>query len=267
MALLTSGTFLNSKCVNSHRAQFLTFPTIILWFYTSPSVYIALFKASRYLKPVTRPAKPSIRVPKPAIKTRSLASSFRSQRTPIRSLYTSSRCRCDSLSHSNKQDIAHGGESTNKQPEPPLTPSTEGVFQLGNVNEQDSLGRMLTLVFTCSRCNTRAARQFSHHSYTQGVVIIQCPGCEKYHLIADHLGWFEEGKDVEEFLAKRGEKVRKITDPNEITPEIQAYVDEAVADRQASIKRREAFLAKRAEEEAKNKAESGHTHNHSGDHQ
>lgn len=139
-----------------------------------------------------------------------------------------------------------------------MAPSTEGVFSLGNVNSEDPSARMLTLVFTCNKCETRSARQFSHHSYTQGVVIIQCPGCEKYHLIADHLGWFNEGKNVEEFMANKGETVRKITDASEITPEIQAYVDEAVADREASLSRRSQYLERRSNdlsEQAKSREE------------
>lgn len=125
---------------------------------------------------------------------------------------------------------------------PTEAPSTEGVFQLGQVGDADPHSRMLTLVFTCNICETRAARQFSHHSYTKGVVIIQCPGCQKYHLIADHLGWFQEGKDIEEFMAKKGETVRKITDASEITEEIQQWVDEAAHERALSKSRHQAYL-------------------------
>lgn len=46
------------------------------------------------------------------------------------------------------------------------------------------------MVFTCSKCNTRAAKAFSKKSYQEGVVIVDCPGCHSKHLIADHLGWF-----------------------------------------------------------------------------
>ena len=48
----------------------------------------------------------------------------------------------------------------------------------------------LLMLFTCSKCNTRAAKAFSKQSYEQGVVIVECPGCSSRHLIADHLGWF-----------------------------------------------------------------------------
>lgn len=40
----------------------------------------------------------------------------------------------------------------------------------------------------------------------------RCPGCDNLHLIADRLGWFEEGSvDVRDLLARRGEEVRYVT--------------------------------------------------------
>ena len=57
----------------------------------------------------------------------------------------------------------------------------------GHVDMQQ---RQLLMVFTCTRCDTRAAKAFSRTSYERGVVIVECPGCSNRHLIADHLGWF-----------------------------------------------------------------------------
>ena len=37
------------------------------------------------------------------------------------------------------------------------------------------------------------------------MVIIQCPGCQARHLIADRLGWFGKMGSVEDFLAEHGE--------------------------------------------------------------
>ena len=50
--------------------------------------------------------------------------------------------------------------------------------------------RQLLMLFTCTKCDTRAAKAFSKQSYESGVVIVECPGCDNRHLIADHLGWF-----------------------------------------------------------------------------
>ncbi|EIM86554.1 zf-DNL-domain-containing protein [Stereum hirsutum FP-91666 SS1] len=74
----------------------------------------------------------------------------------------------------------------------------------------------LSLTFTCTadECNTRSTHQFSKRSYTTGIVLIECPGCKNRHLIADHLGWFQDGtqngqyKTVEDLVRSRGEKVK-----------------------------------------------------------
>lgn len=67
--------------------------------------------------------------------------------------------------------------------------------------------------FTCKVCNQRTHRNMSRLAYTQGVVLIECPGCRNRHLIADHLGWFDmaqgEGWTVEKVLTQRGEQVRR----------------------------------------------------------
>lgn len=148
-------------------------------------------------------------------------------------------------------------------------PSKEGVFTLGNALEGQTVhDRMLALVFTCNKCDTRAARMFSHHAYTQGVVIIQCPGCQNYHLIADHLGWFQEGKNVEEFMARRGEKVLRNEDLEEVTPELETMLQDAQHERQQSEIRRKAYRAQReherAELEATQKQAAGYFHESAG---
>ena len=77
-------------------------------------------------------------------------------------------------------------------------------------------GRKLAIVFTCTVCETRSAKQFTEQAYNHGVVIVRCPGCANLHLIADRLGYFEDGDwDLESIMAKAGqEKVKTITDDN-----------------------------------------------------
>lgn len=48
----------------------------------------------------------------------------------------------------------------------------------------------MTLVFTCNKCGTRAARTFSKQAYTKGSVLVICPGCKATHLVADNLDFF-----------------------------------------------------------------------------
>jgi protein import protein ZIM17 len=50
------------------------------------------------------------------------------------------------------------------------------------------------MAFTCVKCETKQARTFSKESYEKGVVLVRCEGCDKLHLIADNLGWFNDEK-------------------------------------------------------------------------
>ena len=45
----------------------------------------------------------------------------------------------------------------------------------------------------------------------QGIVLIRCDGCDKLHLIADNLGWFDNlGKNIESIAAQLGRHVEKL---------------------------------------------------------
>ncbi|BGP49726.1 hypothetical protein JCM10450v2_005631 [Rhodotorula kratochvilovae] len=98
------------------------------------------------------------------------------------------------------------------------------------------LDRRLQITFTCTAslatdedpdrgaCGHRSSHEFSKRSYDRGVVIVQCPGCQNRHLIADHLHWFsttpspshptgqpfgaERGRTVEDLLREKGESAR-----------------------------------------------------------
>ena len=73
------------------------------------------------------------------------------------------------------------------------------------------------MFYTCKKCDTKQSRTFSKTSYHQGVVIIRCEGCQNLHLIADNLGWFEEGKvNIEDLISRNNEQVLKIKTDGEL---------------------------------------------------
>ena len=78
-------------------------------------------------------------------------------------------------------------------------------------------GRKLAIVYTCTICETRSVKQFTEHAYNNGVVIVQCPGCQNRHLIADNLGFFEDaegGWNIEKALSEIGENVQMVNNDN-----------------------------------------------------
>ncbi|KAI4351435.1 hypothetical protein L6164_005804 [Bauhinia variegata] len=67
----------------------------------------------------------------------------------------------------------------------------------------------LAMIFTCKVCETRSIKTVCRESYEKGVVVARCDGCNNLHLIADRLGWFGEPGSIEDYLATRGEEVKK----------------------------------------------------------
>lgn len=78
----------------------------------------------------------------------------------------------------------------------------------------------------------RSHRTMSKQSYQRGIVLIECGGCKSRHVIADHLGWFEqrgEAKTVEEMLAARGETIKTKWEKDEQGAIMECLgVDEAI---------------------------------------
>jgi len=78
----------------------------------------------------------------------------------------------------------------------------------------DFTKKQLLMMYTCGKCEVRSAKAFSKSAYTEGVVIVECPGCGARHLIADNLGWFGTKGTIEEFAKERGETILTKLDDN-----------------------------------------------------
>ena len=89
------------------------------------------------------------------------------------------------------------------------TPHLTRTEQDKETSAIDFSKRDMVMLFTCGKCETRAAKAFSKKSYNQGVVIVECPGCKAKHLVADHLGWFGSKGTIEDFAKESGAKLDK----------------------------------------------------------
>jgi hypothetical protein len=95
-------------------------------------------------------------------------------------------------------------DGVTQQDESPPVPVTIPGAQAG--------GRKLAIVFTCTVCDTRSAKQFTEQAYNNGVVIVTCPGCQNKHLIADRLGYFQDGEfDLNNVAEQRGEQLKMLS--------------------------------------------------------
>jgi hypothetical protein len=68
----------------------------------------------------------------------------------------------------------------------------------------------MVVMYTCRVCETRSARRVSRAAYERGSVLLRCPGCRGLHVLADHLGYFDDAAvDAAALLERRGERVRR----------------------------------------------------------
>lgn len=101
-----------------------------------------------------------------------------------------------------------------EKPPAPEAASNESA-SFSDVPGVRSEGDKYAMMYTCTVCDTRAAKMVSKQAYHHGTVLIRCPQCQNLHLIADHLGQFEEkGWTVEQFLEAQGERVQHVASDN-----------------------------------------------------
>lgn len=82
---------------------------------------------------------------------------------------------------------------------------------------QYGVGGFYVIMFTCEVCESKSVKSFSKQSYHEGVVMIRCEGCDKIHLIADNLGWFEDKPvNIEELMKRKNKKMIKISENPEV---------------------------------------------------
>ncbi|XP_041022969.1 uncharacterized protein LOC121264010 [Juglans microcarpa x Juglans regia] len=118
-------------------------------------------------------------------------------------------------SHVNKDSENHEADSLKPDGDSANVPSnihsndSSTVKYSATSNLKTSSRHDLAMIFTCKVCETRSIKTVCRESYEKGVVVARCGGCNNLHLIADHLGWFGEPGSIEDYLAARGEEVKK----------------------------------------------------------
>ncbi|XP_050250087.1 uncharacterized protein LOC126697229 [Quercus robur] len=121
------------------------------------------------------------------------------------------------------QPTSHANEDLENHETGTLKPDCDSVNAPSNINSNDSstvkysansnlkpsARHDLAMIFTCRVCETRSVKTVCRESYDKGVVVARCGGCNNLHLIADHLGMFGQPGSIEDYLAARGEEVKK----------------------------------------------------------
>ncbi|XP_028768361.1 uncharacterized protein LOC114725974 [Neltuma alba] len=118
--------------------------------------------------------------------------------------------RTNPTNHVSEED-SENKEAVSLKPnsDPESSTRSSAVKFSANSSLKTSSRHDLAMIFTCKVCETRSIKTVCRESYEKGVVVARCGGCNNLHLIADRLGWFGEPGSVEDFLAARGEDVKK----------------------------------------------------------
>ncbi|KAF3282375.1 hypothetical protein TWF970_001781 [Orbilia oligospora] len=92
----------------------------------------------------------------------------------------------------------------------PSTPSDTSSSPSSTVSFPLAEKPSYELTFTCKKCSHRSSHKVTKQAYHKGTVLIQCPGCEVRHLIADHLKIFrDKPTTIEDIMKEQGEKIKK----------------------------------------------------------
>lgn len=79
------------------------------------------------------------------------------------------------------------------------------------------------IMYTCGLCEHRQSRSFSKSAYHHGVVLVRCESCDKLHLVADNLKWFDEfSQNIETIMQQKNQSVLRVTADADLQ---QAIVD------------------------------------------
>lgn len=72
----------------------------------------------------------------------------------------------------------------------------------------------ISFICTAENCNTRVVKSVRRRSYEKGTIVIQCPSCMKYHVVADNTGMYSSltsGKiNIEEIAKAKGQSVTRV---------------------------------------------------------
>ncbi|CAM9655236.1 unnamed protein product [Pylaiella littoralis] len=134
---------------------------------------------------------------------------------------------------------AKAGDSDSRmelEEEPMLLPPADyskpgSVMNLGDDSQAEighvMLNRKITLSFTCNMCDGHSSYQINRVSFMQGIVVLWCKTCKQKHLIADNVGKLdfpEFGRNLEEFMSKEGNPVKRVVMSREGLSHIEAQV-------------------------------------------